>query len=59
MADKPKSRRTATRLVGGVFAVLLIAGFVWFVRTMMAAKTAKPARPGDPGHSAAPPAATS
>ncbi len=46
MADKPKSRRTATRLVGGVFAVLLIAGFVWFVRTMMAAKTAKPARQG-------------
>jgi protein TonB len=32
------------RLVGGVFAVVLIAGFVWFVRTMMAAKTGKSER---------------
>ncbi len=44
MAGKPKSRRTATRLAGAVFAVLLIVGFVWFVRTMMAAKTGKPTR---------------
>jgi periplasmic protein TonB len=44
MAAKPKSRRTATRLVGAVFAVLLVIGFVWFVRTMMAAKTNKPQR---------------
>ena len=44
MADKRTQRRTATRLVGGLFAVLLIVGFVWFVRTMMAAKTGKPSR---------------
>jgi periplasmic protein TonB len=32
------------RLLGGVFALVLIAGFVWFVRTMMAAKSGKPDR---------------
>jgi protein TonB len=44
MVAKRHSRRTVTRLAGAVFGVLLIAGFVWFVRTMMAAKTSKPQR---------------
>lgn len=44
MAAKGRQRRYVTRLAGGVFALLLIAGFVWFVRTMMAAKTGKPRR---------------
>lgn len=37
-------RRTVSRLAGGVFALLLILGFVWFVRTMMSAKTGKSTR---------------
>ncbi len=44
MADKRTQRRLAARIAGGIFAVLLAAGFVWFVRTMMESKTAKPAR---------------
>lgn len=44
MADKRTFRRNLSRLGGGVFALLLILGFVWFVRTMMAAKTNKPGR---------------
>jgi protein TonB len=37
-------RRNLSRLAGGVFGLLLILGFVWFVRTMMVGKTAKPWR---------------
>jgi periplasmic protein TonB len=44
MADKRQSRRIATRLAGAVFGLLLILGFVWFARTLMAAKTNKPSR---------------
>jgi periplasmic protein TonB len=44
MADKRAKRRYLTRLGGAVFGLLLILGFVWFVRTMMAGKTAKPGR---------------
>ena len=44
MAGKGRERRHLTRLAGAVFALLLLAGFVWFVRTMMAAKTGKPQR---------------
>jgi periplasmic protein TonB len=44
MADKGKSRRLGMRLAGTVFALLLIVGFVWFVRTMTDTKTAKPKR---------------
>jgi protein TonB len=44
MAATRQLRRTITRLAGAVFALLLIVGFVWFVRTMMAAKTDKPQR---------------
>jgi protein TonB len=44
MADKRAKRRYLTRLGGAVFGLLLIVGFVWFVRTMMAGKTAKPGR---------------
>jgi protein TonB len=44
MADKRTVRRTGSRLAGGVFGLLLVLGFVWFVRTMMAAKTNKPER---------------
>lgn len=44
MADKRTFRRNVSRLGGGVFALLLIFGFVWFVRTMMAGKTNKPGR---------------
>ena len=44
MADKRRQRRTVTRLVGAASALMMILGFVWFVRTMMAAKTAKPER---------------
>jgi periplasmic protein TonB len=37
-------RRLASRIAGAVFAAMLIVGFVWFVRTMMAAKTMKSER---------------
>ena len=44
MADKRVQRRIASRIVGGIFGILLLVGFVWFVRTMMASKTGKPGR---------------
>jgi protein TonB len=44
VADKRTVRRNVSRLAGGVFALFLILGFVWFVQTMMAAKTSKPPR---------------
>lgn len=44
MADKRTVRRHVSRLAGGVLGLLLILGFVWFVRTMMAAKSNKPGR---------------
>ncbi len=44
MADKRTVRRTLSRLAGFVFAILLIVSFVWFVRTMMNAKTGKTTR---------------
>ena len=44
MVDKRTVRRNVTRLAGALFAVLLIVGFVWFVHTMMAAKTGKTTR---------------
>src|ERR1700733_4507427 len=46
MADKRTQRRYLTRLGGAVFGLLLILGFSWFVRTMMAGKIGKPARQG-------------
>ena len=44
MADKRAQRRLASRITGGIFGILLIAGFIWFVQTMMAFKTSKPQR---------------
>jgi protein TonB len=44
VAGKGRQRRYAVRLLGGVFALVLLAGFVWFVRTMMAAKSGRPER---------------
>src|SRR5260370_42690160 len=44
MPDKRAVRRTVSRLTGAVFALLLILGFVWFVRTMMGSKSNKPWR---------------
>jgi len=44
MAAKRTQRRYLPRLAGAVFAVLLILGFSWFVRTMMAKKSGKPER---------------
>jgi protein TonB len=44
MADNRTFRRNLTRLGGGVAALLLVLGFVSFVRTMMAGKTSKPPR---------------
>jgi periplasmic protein TonB len=44
MVAKRSLRRIISRLAGGVFGLLLIVGFVWFVRTMMANKMAKPGR---------------
>ena len=44
MADKRVQRRIASRIAGGIFGILLLVGFVWFVRTMMASKTGKPGR---------------
>lgn len=42
--DKRSVRRNVTRLAGVAFAVLLILGFIWFVHTMMNAKTGKTTR---------------
>jgi periplasmic protein TonB len=44
VAAKRSLRRNLSRLAASVFAILLIVGFTWFVRTMMAAKSAKPQR---------------
>jgi protein TonB len=44
VSGKGSQRRYLPRLAGAVVAVLLIAGFVWFVRTMMSAKSGKPER---------------
>jgi periplasmic protein TonB len=44
MVDKRTQRRYLTRLGGAMFGLLLILGFSWFVRTMMAGKIGKPAR---------------
>jgi protein TonB len=41
MAANRTVRRNLSRLAGGVFGLLLILGFVWFVHTMMAGKTNK------------------
>ncbi|HEY2633746.1 MAG TPA: TonB C-terminal domain-containing protein [Steroidobacteraceae bacterium] len=41
MAANRTMRRNLSRLAGGVFGLLLILGFVWFVHTMMAGKTNK------------------
>src|SRR5260370_34819146 len=44
MVAKRTLRRNLSRLAGGVFGLLLVLGFVWFVRGMMVGKTAKPWR---------------
>jgi len=44
MIDKRAQRRFASRIAGAVFGLLLVVGFVWFVRTMMAGKISKPNR---------------
>jgi periplasmic protein TonB len=44
MADKRTLRRNVSRLMGGVGGLLLLMGFVWFVHTMMGAKSGKPNR---------------
>ncbi len=44
MIDKRTQRRIVSRFAGGIGAVLLIAGFVWFVHTMMGMKKSKPER---------------
>jgi len=44
VADKGAQRRLVSRIGGGVIAIALIAGFVWFVNTMMSLKTSKPQR---------------
>jgi protein TonB len=44
MVAKRSLRRNISRLAGGVCGLLLILGFVWFVRTMLANKTGKPSR---------------
>jgi len=44
MADKRAVRNNVSRLAGAVFGLLLVLAFVWFVRTMMAAKSGKPPR---------------
>jgi protein TonB len=41
MADKRTPRRYLSRLAGGIFGLLLILAFVWFVHTMMASKSVK------------------
>jgi protein TonB len=44
VVDKRTLRRNLSRLAGAAFAVLMIVGFVWFVHTMMGAKTGKTQR---------------
>jgi protein TonB len=44
MIDKRAQRRFASRIAGAMFGLLLVVGFVWFVRTMMAGKISKPNR---------------
>jgi protein TonB len=44
VVDKRTVRRNVTRLAGGIFAILMILGFIWFVQTMMGAKTGKTTR---------------
>lgn len=44
MADNRTRRRILSRVAGGAFAVVLVAGFVWFVHTMMTGKASKPQR---------------
>jgi periplasmic protein TonB len=44
VADKRTVRRNVSRLVGAVFSILALIGFVWFVHTMMGAKTGKTMR---------------
>src|SRR5579883_417077 len=44
MANASSRRRLASRAGGLLFGVLLIAGIVWFVHTMMALKVSKPQR---------------
>ncbi len=44
MSATRQRRRYLTRIGGAVFAVMLMVGFVWFVRTMMAGKSAKAPR---------------
>jgi periplasmic protein TonB len=44
VADKRTRRRIASRIAGALGAIVLVAGFVWFVQTMMAKKNAKPGR---------------
>jgi periplasmic protein TonB len=44
MADKGAQRRLASRIGGAAVAILLIAGFAWFVNTMMSLKHSKPPR---------------
>lgn len=44
MADLRKRRRHVSLIGGGLVAVALIFGFVWFVRTMMAGKATSPER---------------
>jgi protein TonB len=44
VVDKRTLRRNLSRLAGAAFAILMIVGFVWFVHTMMGAKTGKTQR---------------
>jgi protein TonB len=44
MAANRKKRRYAPVIAGAVFGILLLVGFVWFVRSMLAGKSAKPVR---------------
>jgi protein TonB len=39
MADKGTQRRYFRSIAGGLIAMLLVVGFVWFVRTMMTGKS--------------------
>jgi periplasmic protein TonB len=44
MAAKTAGRRKAPLFIGGLLGALMIAGFIWFVHTMLAAKTKKAER---------------
>lgn len=44
MSGSAQKRRRNTQLLATAASILLLAGFVWFVRTMMSAKTQKPGR---------------